>query len=167
MDDAERSGGDIFHPGGRLDLDRFSESSVTALREMLGFAVATHWDSVRTPHLFMGLLAAPDGGVRDWGRRLKTDLAALLRQFHNLFSRPDLDDYPLVLNREFLSDNLLAVLRLACRRAGSRPVTPVDLLVAVFDSPGSVVAECFARAGMPPTRLSELAALCETAGPVR
>ena len=34
-------------------------------------------DSVRSPHIFMGLLAAPDPRVGEWGRRLQADLTKL------------------------------------------------------------------------------------------
>ena len=51
---------DIFLPSGRLRPDILDEATARVLREALTHTRATNWDSVRTPHLFMGLLAAPD-----------------------------------------------------------------------------------------------------------
>jgi len=60
----------------------------------------------------MGLLATPDASVRNWGRRLRTDLAALLEQFCELFYQAEGDpEAVLFLNREFLSNNVIRILR--------------------------------------------------------
>ena len=86
MSDSDRTEGDIFLVSGRLRPDVVDEATAQALRESLAHARATNWDSVRTPHLFMGLLAAPDAGVRNWGERLGADLPRLLDQFRELFA---------------------------------------------------------------------------------
>jgi len=54
---------DVFLPGGQLRTDLLSEEALQALQESGRFARETRWDSVRSPHLFMGLLAVPDAGV--------------------------------------------------------------------------------------------------------
>src|SRR5438270_324444 len=96
---------DIFHPGGRLRLDLLTEPAALAVQESLRLARATRWDSVRSPHVFMGLLAVPDPSVQNWGERLNADLPQLLGQFQKLFLQEDGDpEALLVLNREFLSD---------------------------------------------------------------
>src|SRR5215468_10467537 len=95
---------DIFHPGGRLRLDLFTEPAATALQEGVRLARETRWDSVRSPHVFMGLLAVPDAGVRNWGERLPADLSNLLGQFQELFHQEDGEvGALLLLHREFLS----------------------------------------------------------------
>ena len=169
METPEQSADDIFHPGGRLRLEMFHPAAVAVLRETLGYARATNWDSVRTPHLFMGLLAAPDASVANWGRRLCTDLPLLLEQFRELFQQDDGDpEAVLFLNREFLSDNVIRLLREAAQRAeaqGRRLVKPIDLLISLFTAPHSIVAECFERIGVTAAKLTELAVMAEHAEP--
>jgi hypothetical protein len=103
---------DIFLPGGRLRVNALQDSAVQALDESMRYARDTKWDSVRSPHLFMGLLAAPDAGVKNWGERLGADLPRLLDQFRELFLQEEGEsDSFLVLHREFLSDNVIRLLR--------------------------------------------------------
>ena len=170
MSQSDQSSEDLFHPGGRLRLELLHPATITVLRETLGYAKATNWDCVRTPHLFMGLLAAPDASLLNWGRRLETELSELLEQFRSLFHQDDGEvDAVLFLNREFLSDNVIRLLRDAQLRAESngRPqVRPADLLISLLTTPQSIVAECFERIGMPAARLTELAVMAEnSAGP--
>src|SRR5262245_36722782 len=97
----------VFLPGGPLRRSCLHENAVAALREALRLARETHWDMVRSPHVFMGLLAVPDAGVRCWGERLRADLSKLLEQFQELFQQEAGDEeLILALNREFLSDNV-------------------------------------------------------------
>ncbi len=156
---------DIFLPSGRLRTDILDEATARILREALAHTRATNWDSVRTPHLFMGLLSAPDTSVSRWASKLGADLPALLEQFRELFHRPDAEPVPpLLLNREFLSDNVIRLLRDAYARAGDSArtrVTPMDLLITLFTTPNSIVAECFERIGVTAAKLTELAVLAE------
>jgi ATP-dependent Clp protease ATP-binding subunit ClpA len=160
----DRSEDDIFLPGGRLRPDVVDEATARALRESLAHARATNWDSVRTPHLFMGLLAAPDPGVFNWANRLGADLGKLLDQFRDLFYQDAEPVPPLLLNREFLSDNVIRVLRDSYARAKDYErthFTQMDLLITLFTAPNSIVAECFERVGVTAARLTELAVLAE------
>ena len=159
---------DIFLPGGRLRLDLLTESAVQALREALRLARETRWDSVRSPHVFMGLLAVPDASVRNWGERLQADLSKLLDQFQELFHQEEGEDEAvLVLNREFLSDNVIRLLREAFNRAGDHrraKITPMDLLISLLTATNSIVAECFERIGVTAAKLTELAVIAEHKG---
>jgi hypothetical protein len=112
----------------------------------------------------MGLLAAPDPGVFNWAHRLGADLSRLLEQFHDLFFQDADPVPPLLLNREFLSDNVIRVLRDAYARsleAGRSSFTQMDLLITLFTAPNSIVAECFERIGVTAARLTELAVRAE------
>src|SRR5438105_15710619 len=80
---------DIFLPGGKPRPECLTESAAQVLCEAVRLARETRWDSVRSPHLFMGLLAVPDPGVKRWGDRLGADVATLLPQFQQLFHRHD------------------------------------------------------------------------------
>src|SRR5688500_7984081 len=95
---------DIFLPGGRLRRDLVTDAAHQALQESIRLARETRWDSVRSPHVFMGLLAAPDPSVSNWGERLQADLGKLLSQFQELFHQDEGEEEAvLALNREFLS----------------------------------------------------------------
>src|SRR5437899_1400358 len=138
---------DIFQPSGRVRLELFDDRAGRALQESIRLARETRWDSVRSPHIFMGLLAVPDPGVTSWGERLGADLTKLLGQFQELFHQDDGESEALLaLNREFLSDNVIRLLREARGRAydnNRRVVTPMDLLISLLTTANSIVAECF------------------------
>ena len=155
---------DIFQPGGKLRMDAVQDATAEVLREAIKYARTTRWDSVRSPHLFMGLLAAPDDGIHTWGDRLGADLPKLLEQFAELFHLEDGESEPyLSLNREFFSDNVIRLLREAFHRAAeqNRRVTPIDVLICLFTTPNSIVAECFERIGVTAAKLTELAVKAE------
>ncbi|HTU90743.1 MAG TPA: Clp protease N-terminal domain-containing protein [Gemmataceae bacterium] len=161
----EGSVDDIFLPGGRLRLDCFSDESLRAMRESLRLARETRWDSIRSPHVFMGLLAVPDASVRNWGERLQADLSMLLDQFQELFHQEQGEEEAvLILNREFLSDNVIGLLRDAHHRAVGHQrckITPMDLLISLLTARQSIVAECFQRIGVTAAKLTELAVMAE------
>jgi ATP-dependent Clp protease ATP-binding subunit ClpA len=161
----ESSREDIFAPGGQIQEAFLSEPAGLVLRESLRLARETRWDSLRSPHIFMGLLACPDPGVQSWGQRLNADLTKLLGQFQELFHQEEGDSEALlVLNREFLSDNVIRVLRDAHQRAldhRRRSITPMDLLITLLTSANSIVAECFERIGVTAAKLTEYAVIAE------
>jgi ATP-dependent Clp protease ATP-binding subunit ClpA len=160
---------DIFWPGGPIRLDLLTQSAATALKEALRLAHETRWDCLRSPHVFMGLLAVPDPCVNNWGRRLRADLPRLLEQFQELFYQEDGDPDPFLrLHREFLSDNVIRLLREAYQRTrnNGRPcTTPMDLLISLLTADNSIVAECFERIGIPATTLARLAVMAERQPP--
>lgn len=156
---------DIFEPSGQVHRDCVTEATAKVLREAIRLARETRWDSVRSPHLFMGLLSVPDPGVRLWGERLGADLGRLLGQFQELFHQEEGEsDATLVLHREFLSDNVIRLLRAAHLRARQNRrgcITPMDLLITLLTASNSIVAECFERIGVTAAKLTELAVLAE------
>src|SRR5260370_42379261 len=85
----EDCGDDIFQPSGRVRPNLLTEAAAAALNESVRFARETRWDSVRSPHVFMGLLAVPDAGMQTWGERLRADLPKLLGQFQELFHQDE------------------------------------------------------------------------------
>ena len=159
---------DIFLPGGRLRQELLTESALEALKESLRLARETRWDSVRSPHVFMGLLSAPDASVHNWGERLQADLAKLLGQFQELFHQEEGEEEAvLALNREFLSDNVIRLLRESFNRAADHrrsKITPMDLLISLLTASNSIVAECFERIGVTAAKLTELAVMAENTG---
>src|SRR3984957_16970587 len=102
---ADDSQGDVFLPSGRLRTDLVNASAGGVLEQSVRMAHDTRWDSIRSPHVFMGLLAAPDQSLTVWIQRLGTDRPKLLDQFRELFHQEEGDsEAVLILNREFLSD---------------------------------------------------------------
>jgi ATP-dependent Clp protease ATP-binding subunit ClpA len=168
MEQPDAAADDVFQPGGRLRLECLSDSAIEALREAVRMAGETRWDSVRSPHVFMGLLAVPDPSVRNWGDRLQADLSKLLGQFQELFQQEESEDAAvLILNREFLSDNVIRLLRDAHCRAldhSRMRITPMDLLISLLTASNSIVAECFERIGVTAAKLTELAVMAEHTG---
>ncbi|HYV39763.1 MAG TPA: Clp protease N-terminal domain-containing protein [Gemmataceae bacterium] len=156
---------DLFLPGGKIRANRLTPPAAKALDEAIRLARETRWDCVRSPHIFMGLLADPDPVVCNWGRRLGADLPKLLGQFQELFHQEAGDSAAvLALHREFLSDNALRLLREAQTRATDhhRPaITPVDLLITLLTSTNSIVADCFERIGVTAAKLTEQAVIAE------
>jgi ATP-dependent Clp protease ATP-binding subunit ClpA len=160
---------DIFHPNGHLRLELLNESVIEALNHAIRLARETRWDSLRSPHVFMGLLTAPDASVHNWGQRLPdTDLNSLLGQFIQDFHQDDGEEEAvLTLNREFLSDNVIALIREAIGRALDHQrsqITPMDLLICLFTT-NSIVAHCLQeRNGVSAARATELAVMAEHNG---
>jgi ATP-dependent Clp protease ATP-binding subunit ClpA len=165
MASPDEPGDDIFLLGGRLRTDLVTEPALVVLREALQMARETRWDSLRSPHVFMGLLAAPDAGVRNWAERLRMDLPKMLEQFREWFFQDDGENEPvLAMNREFFSDNAIRLLREAHGRAADNNrsrITPMDLLITLLTASNSIVAECFERMGVTAAKLTELAVLAE------
>jgi ATP-dependent Clp protease ATP-binding subunit ClpA len=152
---------DLFGLDGRLRSNAVTPAAANALQESVRLARVTRWDSLRSPHVFMGLLAAPDMAVRNWGDRLGADLGKLLRDFQELFLLEEGEtDALLLLHREFLSDNVLRLLREAQQRAHDQHrkcIAPIDLLISLLTAPHSIVADCFKHIGVSVDRLTELA----------
>jgi ATP-dependent Clp protease ATP-binding subunit ClpA len=165
MANPEIPSADVFLPCGRLCLDLLTESAGQAVRESIRLARETRWDSVRSPHLFMGLLAVPDRAVRNWGDRLGADLDRLLGQFQELFYQPEGEPEPfLTLSREFFSDNVIRLLRDSQHRARDHErerISTMDLLISLLTANNSIVAECFERIGVTAAKLTELAVMAE------
>lgn len=156
---------DVFAPNGFVRAELLEPAAEKALQRAVCWAADTRWDSVRTPHLFMGLLSAGDRRVFDWCRLIGADADSLLLQFGVLFTRTRDVKKPLVrLNREFFSENAIRVLRTAherTRRYERDLIGVSDLLIALFAPNGSIVAGCFENAGLPSERLAAMAIAAE------
>jgi ATP-dependent Clp protease ATP-binding subunit ClpA len=158
---------DVFLPDGRLRVDLLTEAAAEVMREAQRLAQQTRWDRVRSPHVFMGLLSLPDAHVRNWGDRLGADLTALLEQFRELFQQSEGDAEAVLLHREFLSDNVIRLLRDAYQRAAERnrsQITSMDLLISILTAPKSFVAGCFEHIGVTAAKLTEMAVMAEYHG---
>ena len=102
------------------------------------------------------------------GRALGADLPKLLSQFQELFHQDEGETgLPLAPHREFVSDNVIRLLREGYQRAvdhGRPHVTSMDLLICLLTAPQSIVAECFERIGVTAAKLTEIAVIAEQYG---
>jgi hypothetical protein len=171
MCEPDRSADDVFAANGWLRLELLEPPAAKAATRAACWAIDTRWDSLRTPHLFMGLLSSGDRFVTDWCRLIGADPDGLLMQFAAMFTCPKPAAAPLVrLNREFISENAIRALRATRARSlrqGREQARTSDLLVSVVAPEGGIVAGCFAGAGLAPDRLAALALAAEgrQAGP--
>jgi ATP-dependent Clp protease ATP-binding subunit ClpA len=156
---------DIFLPGGTMRPEALTATAWKAMSQAIRLAKATRWDCVRSPHLFMGLLAEPDAIIRSWGERLGTDLSKLLEQFQGLFHQDqNEEEFYLTLHREFMSDNSIRLLREARLRAADHErlsIAPVDMLITLLTASNSIVADYFERTGVTAAKLTEQAVIAE------
>lgn len=155
--------GDIFHPGGRLRLGLFSDDAIAALREAVGQAHSSGRSCLRTSHLFLALMQCRDARMQNWVRRSVGRDPDLLGNFRDEMQLNAGSIGPVFLNREFLSDNMIRVLRESTERsveAGRHRVEPFDLLVSLFTT-NSMVAKFFEREGVSAAKLAELAVRAE------
>lgn len=154
----------LFLSDGSLRPDLVGDGVPAVLHGAVHEAQETNWDTVRTPHIFMGLLAVPDAAICDWGRGLGADLPNLLHQFRELFHQDESGRHSITsFNRPFVSEQVIFLLGEALNRAAARGRTrllPVDLLVALFTTK-TIVAECFEKIGVSAARAVDLANLAE------
>ena len=144
---------DLFRPDGRLDIDLFAAGVPKILDAAMRMAKKTRWDSLRSPHLFMGMLHHPDSTLRRFAREMELDFEQLQQTFEAMFHQPDGPVAPtLALNREFLSDNLLRALRAAqerCADQGRDKITAMDLLLTLLTLADSIIVECLRQLDLP------------------
>jgi len=140
---------DIFLPGGPLDERRFSPAAWAMLQCASQDATETRWETLRSPHVFMGVMAAPDETVARWCEALDSTPEAIRRQFVRLFTETGAAHTRVRLHREFCSTNTIKLFRAAARQAaeiGHLIVRPLDVLRALLSDDGCVAA-CFRESG--------------------
>ena len=158
---------DIFLPGGRLRLELLTDTAVNAFKESIRLARETRWDSVRSPHVFMGLLSGPTPAsatganacrpisTSSWANSRNCSIRKKVR------TRPS-GPQPRVSLRQCASSPPRSLQPRG--RSPSRQITPMDLLISLLTSPNSIVAECFERIGVTAAKLTELAVMAEHNG---
>ena len=158
---AAHSPTDLFAPSGWLNADALESDGYKALQRAASWAADTRWETIRTPHIFMGLLSIGDRRIKAWCRMIGADPDSLLLQFAKLFSRPKSNPPPFGrFHREFVSENAMRSLRTAVARAGRCGRTRIavaDLLVAIFAPRHGIVPVCFADVGLEPEHLAAIA----------
>ncbi|GBD37292.1 hypothetical protein HRbin36_02423 [bacterium HR36] len=141
----------LFHAEGRLRQECFSLPALRALRAAVDAAIRTCWPSIRSPHLFIGLLEEADEPIAQWLERNQLQASQLRQTFLELFDMShELTPPQLQLHRSYFSEHLLQILEQAQQRAqqrGDALVTTADLLATVLTSEPSVIAECLRREG--------------------
>lgn len=158
---------DVFEKNGRVAESLFTPSGWMTIQGAMTEAIATRADHIRTPHLFMGLLMVSDPAIQAWGVRLNADLTKLRDQFQELFLQSENPEGSLLrLHREFMSDQVIHLLRAAGKRRrehGRNLISPMDILVSILVDSDSIVTDCFERVGVTAALLTEQALLAESA----
>lgn len=165
MNRPERTADPLFTPQGTIRPDILTPALSVVFKESLSFARQTHWESLRTPHLFMAMLCHPEESVRAWVEDAELDSEFIVAQFRRLFTNHDQPEPEVVcFQREFMSLNVIRLLRSAlerCHDCGRSRMTVMDILMPILASPGSVVAECFDTRGIASHDLLEIAVRSE------
>lgn len=147
----------LFTSEGRLRQECFSRPALRAVRAAMDAASRTGWPSIRTPHLFIGLLEEADEAIVHWLARNQLDGAQLRQTFLELFDQSHSSTGPrLGWQRSCFSNHLLEILDQAHQRAfqrGASAITSADLLASVLTCAPSVVVECLRREGYDVARL--------------
>jgi hypothetical protein len=142
---------DVFLPNGYLDRALVTPGALASLDEAVAAARATRWEMVRTPHLFVGIVAVPDRTVSLWARQAGLDLIELDWKFRQLMRLPGTIPTAPRLHREFLSKPAITALRTANTRREEHDraqITPADLLWAVLAQDGCVTGR-LSHGGLP------------------
>lgn len=145
-------------PNGALNQGLFEADAWSACEEAALMAYRSHWAELRSPHLFLGILNRR-------GSKLAKHLAAVLTIDANqlattllvaLARNPDASLRPPKLNREFLSENALLVLRKAHELAQGRQAPQIkerDLLEAIVTIPSNIITLSLRQSGIDPSKL--------------
>lgn len=161
----ERSQDLLFAPQGTIRPDVLTPALARIFEESLAFARTTHWESLRTPHLFMAMLQNPEESMLAWIEDAELDSEFIIAQFRRLFTNNDQPEPEVVcFQREFMSLNVIRLLRSAldrCFDCGRDRMTVMDVLIPILASPGSVVAECFDTRGIASHDLLDIAVRSE------
>lgn len=127
---------DLFHPSGYLDLDMFSTQARGALDMAAESALTTHWEEIRSPHIFLGLLQLPQSKLESRLRHKGVDPLKLADMFcQSVGKLPRLTLKKPLLHREMISDNAMRVLRqahAAAGKAGHAVIEEGDLLGTIL-----------------------------------
>jgi len=160
---------DVFEINGNLRGQIFAPTAWQAMQAAVTEALETRIPQLRAPHLFMGLISQHDPAILKWGQFLRADLKKLHTQFQELFYNSEEQEKILVrLHREFLSDQVIAMLRSANRRSCEHSrtyISTIDILTSVILDPDSVVADCFERIGIRAETLHDYALIAENSVP--
>jgi ATP-dependent Clp protease ATP-binding subunit ClpA len=160
---------ELFHTAGQPLKERFESEAWGAFDRAADSARIGGWESIRTPHLFVGLLRGEDAVIHRWANFVPIDGPQLANEIERLF-RCELPGRPgtLPVHREFFSNGLLAVLQQAAHRASQRGcpfIAPSDLLHALLSHRDSIVSETLETAGICPAEWISLLENAEMPAP--
>jgi len=145
----------LFEDSGNLLARSFDPDAWQSLGFSWGYAVPTGSGFIQPHHLFLGILRQGGAQVRRWLTALKVEREELLESWEELFggflgngsrSSPRL-------NREYLENDLLKLLRDAwnrTRRKGRPQVDVSCLLICILSQAHGLVPGCFERCGVSP-----------------
>lgn len=149
--------GEVLLPDGRLNSDLFEAGCLAAVLISAEMAQRTYWDEIRSPHLFLGVLARPDGILAVALKGKGHDPQSLTDVLYQLVGKPprSVRSKPLV-HREFVSDNALGVLQRAkgiARSAGRSRIGERDLLQAIIADESNYITQVLRQLKIDPLKV--------------
>ena len=150
---------DLFLPAGDMNLDLFSPECRDLLDTAIEVAVKTHWEEIRSPHLFLALLQSENNRVAPTLEQMGLPTMRLLDAFYQAIGKPP----RATINRprwhrEFASDPAMRILRSAraiATAAGHPQVTLQDFIRAVLTDKESFCIKQLLKLGVDIERLIE------------
>ena len=152
----------LFMPNGYVTPELFTADAYAGLELTLKAAAETRWDTVRTPHIFMGLAARGDGLADVLFGKTRHSVKDIYRAFSRAFMQRPGAEGPLQLHREFFSDNVIRLLHRARARTAEHQETQISekqLMMAILEDVDGIVVYTLSQIGLDAERLREL---CET-----
>jgi hypothetical protein len=149
----------LLLPDGNLQRACFDEDALAALEEAVLMAYRSYWQDLRSPHMFLGILNRRRSRLaQHMTDKLHLDAASLATSLLvGLTQRPDAALRPPKLNREFLSENALGMLRaaqqLAQQLAQDARIGERALLEAILRNPANIVTHILQQNSIEPLSL--------------
>ena len=149
----------LFIPNGFVTAELFTTDAYASLKLSLKAAEATRWDTVRTPHIFMGLATRDDGLADALFAKTRHGAKDIYRAFSRAFMQRPGAEGPLQLHREFFSDNVIRLLHRARARTAEHQETQISekhLMMAILEDVDGIVVYTLSQVGLDAERLREL-----------
>ena len=155
----------LFMPNGFVTPELCTEPTYAALELTLKAAAETRWDTIRTPHIFMGLVARENGLAATLFAKTRHSAKDIYRAFSRAFMQRPGAEGPLQLHREFFSDNVIRLMHRARARAADHDeprISEKQLMMAILEDVDGIVVYTLGQIGLDPERLREV---CEEIEP--
>lgn len=142
---------EIFREDGSLNKDLFDTSCYDSLKISGKIAMKMNWDSIRTPHLFLGILNRKGSGLQRCigAMNLGYDLQQTFLQ--TFWQTPLATPRVLALNKNTISENLKAVIRQGhslARFANREKICECDLLEAMLSDSRNIIHQSLRQLGI-------------------
>jgi CHAT domain-containing protein len=120
----------VFLESGDLDPASFDSACLLALQETARLCIKLNWEEIRSPIVFLGLVATRPAAIDTLMARLEFPTAHVVAIFERFCQpREGTSVRPIRLHREFFSNNTIAIVKSARSLAGNKPISPLHLVL--------------------------------------